>query len=382
MKIVFVYDAVYPWIKGGAEKRIYELGKRLVDNGHEVHVFGVKWWDGADVIRYENMMLHGVCKPMELYVDGRRSISEAIIFSIKLFPHLIKEKFDIFDVSAFPYFSCFSVKLVSVLRRTPMIVTWHEVWRDYWYEYLGWQGFFGKHIEYLVSKLTSKSIAVSAMTKKYLVLLGVGEKNIRIVPNGIDLKRIAKIQPSSQECDILFVGRLIREKNIDILLGAIDHIKDSLSNVKCHIIGEGPEKERLVKLAADHRLLNNVQFFGPLDYDEVISKIKSSKVLVLPSSREGFGIVIIEALACGVPVITVKNSRNAASLLVNEKIGFVLNLDAKELGKATHTLITDSNLREKMSRFAVEVSRGYDWDNITKQLIHSYEELIERKSNS
>ena len=123
MKIAFVYDAVYPWIKGGAEKQIHEVGKRLAKQGHEVHVFGVKWWDGAEIISYEGMVLHGVCAPMELYINGRRSIYEALVFSIRLFPHLIREKFDLIDASAFPYFSCFSAKFVSVLRRTRIVVT-------------------------------------------------------------------------------------------------------------------------------------------------------------------------------------------------------------------------------------------------------------------
>ena len=86
MKIAMVYDAIYPWVKGGGEKRIYELSKRLVSQGHEVHLFGVKWWSGPDIIENEGMILHGVCGKMELYVDGRRSISEAIIFSIRLIP--------------------------------------------------------------------------------------------------------------------------------------------------------------------------------------------------------------------------------------------------------------------------------------------------------
>lgn len=143
MKIAFVYDAVYPWVKGGAEKRIYELGRRLAERGHDVHLFGVKWWDGPGKLQYEGMTLHGVCAPMELYVNGRRSITEAILFALRLFPYLVREKFDLIDASAFPYFSCFSVKLVSIIRRTPVVITWHEVWGDYWYEYLGWRGFFG-----------------------------------------------------------------------------------------------------------------------------------------------------------------------------------------------------------------------------------------------
>lgn len=243
MKIAFVYDAVYPWVKGGAEKRIYELGKRLAGQGNEVHIFGIKWWDGADIVVSEGMVLHGVCRPMELYVNGRRSTSEAVIFSVKLLPHLLSERFNVIDVSAFPYFSCFSAKLASILMRTPMVITWHEVWGNYWYEYMGWRGFFGKLVEHLVSKLTSSSIAVSVMTREDLGPLGVRGKNIYIISNGIDPGRIASITPSADECDILFVGRLIREKNVDILIEAVDYLRDKLPDIKCHIIGDGPERE-------------------------------------------------------------------------------------------------------------------------------------------
>jgi glycosyltransferase involved in cell wall biosynthesis len=376
MKIAFVYDAVYPWVKGGAEKRIYELGKRLAAEGNEVHIFGVKWWDGSEVIENEGMVLHGVCEPLELYVNGRRSIAEAIIFSIKLLPHLFRERFDVIDTSAFPYFSCFAVKLISIFRRTPMVITWHEVWEDYWYEYLGAKGFFGRLVEHLVSKLTHTSIAVSSLTKKNLVSLGVNSENIQIVPNGIDLKKIAEISLSPDECDIIFVGRLIKEKNVDVLLEAVGYVKETLPDVKCHIRGDGPENGRLVGLAAELGLLDNVRFSGFMEYDEVIACIKSSKLLALPSSREGFGMVVLEAFACGVPVITVKGERNAAYELVNEKTGSVVNLDARELGKAICTLIRDGALREKMAAFTKDAAKEFDWDKIAQQLSCFYEELI------
>ncbi|MFH0904460.1 MAG: glycosyltransferase family 4 protein [Methanobacteriota archaeon] len=375
MKLAFVYDAVYPWVKGGAEKRIYELGRRLVQQGHDVHVFGVKWWDGADVITNEGMVLHGVCGKKELYVHGRRSISEAVIFSIELIPHLFKEKFDLIDVSVFPYFSCFSVKLVSVLTRTPVIFTWHEVWGDYWYEYMGRFGYFGKLVESIVSKLTSKSIAVSEMTKNGLGSLGVSAENIRIVPNGIDVKIISSIKPSVDKCDIIFVGRLIKEKNADVLIEAMDHARKVLPDIKCHIIGDGPERERLLRLVSEYGLSNNVRFFGFMDYNDVIAHMKSSRALVIPSSREGFGMVVIEAYACGVPVITVRGPRNAACGLVNEKTGFVVNLDAKELGETICVLMNDAALQKKMSKSALDAAQDHDWDMISRRLMSVYSKL-------
>ncbi len=373
MKLAFVYDAVYPWVKGGAEKRIYELGKRLAEQGNEVHVFGVKWWEGAEVIKNESMTLHGVCRARELYVNGRRSIAEAVIFSVKLFPHLLRERFDVIDVSAFPYFPCFTAKLVSLLKRTPMIITWHEVWGDYWYEYMGWRGFFGKLVERIASRLARGQIAVSSLTKKNLVSLGVDSESTHIVPNGIDLRRISGIKPSPYKSDIIFAGRLIKEKNVDVLLDALEHVRNTLPETKCSIIGDGPEKKRLIGLAAERKLLDNVGFSGFMGHEEVIARIKSSKVLVLPSTREGFGMVVIEAFACGVPVVTVSSARNAACGLVREETGMVVEFDAKELGSAICTLLTNNELRGKMAEAAKKAAHGYDWGARVKQLISLYE---------
>ena len=89
MKIAFLYDAVYPYEKGGAQKRIWELARRLADN-HDVHLYGMHYWDGPPVIERENVTLHGVCEPQELYVEGRRSIPQAIYFAVTLLPTLLR----------------------------------------------------------------------------------------------------------------------------------------------------------------------------------------------------------------------------------------------------------------------------------------------------
>lgn len=378
MKIAFVYDAVYPWIKGGAEKRIYEIGTRLAKGGDEVHLFGIKWWDGEDVIEYDGMVLHGVCPAQELYVNGRRSIKEALVFSLKLVCPISREKFDIIDVSVFPYISCFSVKFVSVFRSTPVVFTWHEVWGDHWYEYMGRMGVFGKIVERMVLVLSSNIVAVSEMTKKNLQLPGPDGKNIRIIPNGVDLKNISAVTPSDEACDVLFVGRLIREKNVDVLLEAVTLVQDDVPDVKCCIIGTGPEKEQLVGLAASHGLTDggSVRFFGFMEYDEMIARMKSSKVLVLPSSREGFGIVVVEAFACGVPVVTVAEVHNAAAELVDGACGSVVELDARAIAGAVLALLGDTEYHEKMASGAKERAQGYGWNGIVAKLRMVYEGLV------
>jgi len=104
MKIAFIYDAVYPWIKGGAEKRIYQLAKGLADKGHEVHWYGVGWWwpeSGKKDMEMDGIKLHGVCKPMELYGDDRRSIKEALYFALMILFKLRAGRYDIIDCQGF-----------------------------------------------------------------------------------------------------------------------------------------------------------------------------------------------------------------------------------------------------------------------------------------
>lgn len=387
MKVAFVYDAIYPWVKGGAEVRIHELGRRLSLQGHDVHLFGIKWWEGNDVLQYEGMTLHGVCKAQDLYVNGRRSISEALILSVKLFPALMNEKFDIIDVSVFPYFSCFTVKTVSILKKIPSVFTWHEVWGDYWYEYLGKRkGLFGLVVERAVARISNNNIAVSEWTKDRLeAFLGTG-KEITVLPNGIDLKLISEIKPAGQDYseiqgskvyDIIFAGRLIKEKNADVLIKAVSLLKRDNPDICCCIVGDGPERNALEKLTLELDVQENVIFEGFQEYRALIEKIKASKVLVLPSSREGFGIVVIEAFACGVPVITVKEKYNAAQGLVEDGIdGFVVKLEENEIAKGVKRIIKGGSKNMKVSEAALNKAKKYNWDEIVENILLEYEHFF------
>lgn len=365
MKIAFVYDAIYPWVKGGAEKRIYEIGRRLAERGNEVHLFGVKWWEGEDIIEFEGMVLHGVCDSRELYTNGRRSITQALSFSTSLFRPLLKDEFDVIDVSVFPYFSCFTAKSVSVAKRTPLVFTWHEVWDDYWYEYMGRIGIFGWVVERIVSKLSKDNIAVSRWTKAKMETIGIKTKNICVIPNGIDLEQIQRIKPSSEQSDIVFAGRLIKEKNVDLLLRVVSILKNSTSDIRCIIMGDGPEKERLLHLTEELRLEDNILFTGFIEYDELIGNIKASRVLVLPSKREGFGIVAIESFACGKPVVTVNCKDNAAQEIVVDSVnGFVVKAEKEEIAKNLTTILNNEVLYGKLVRNVTQETEKYSWEKI------------------
>jgi glycosyltransferase involved in cell wall biosynthesis len=375
MKIAFVYDVIYPYVKGGVEKRVWELAVRLTHHGHEVHLFGMKFWEGEDIISREDVFLHGVCRAQKIYTRGRRSIWQAVYFSLHLLSPLHKEKFDIIDCQQFPYFSCFSSKLISKLRKTPLVITWHEVWGEYWYEYLGWKGFGGKITERMVSLLTQHCVAVSLTTKNNLKSLGYHQQ-ITIIPNGVDLQHIRLINPSDEPSDIIFVGRLIKEKHVDLLIRAFAILSSEQPELRLLIIGEGPEQDAITKIIQELSLENRVVLRGFLDdHDKVIALMKSAKVLVNPSTREGFGITALEALACGIPVVTINNPANAIRDLINEKNGFTCSLSEKDLAVTIRIAL---RRYAEMKNDCIASASAYDWEKITSDIERYYLSVIER----
>lgn len=378
MKIAFIYDAVYPWVKGGAEKRVYELATRLAQRGHDVHWYSLGWWwpeKGETDMLIDGIHLHGVSNPIELYSDDRRSIKEALIFSLKLFNPLFKENYDVVDCQGFPFFSCFTAKVHAMTGKSKLVITLLEVWGDFWYEYLGKLGIFGKLVERTMLSLTDNLITISYKTKKDLRRIKKSERSI-VIPPGIDFSYIQKIKTSDEVSDIIFVGRLIKEKNVDILIKSISIIKEKNPNISCLIIGEGPERSKLEKLVDDLKINDNINFKGFMEnHDYIIGYMKSSNVFVLPSVREGFGIVVIESNACGIPVVVVDHEMNAAKDLVHEGVnGYKAKLSPEDI---SDKIIKSIENKDKMKTSCIDSSKGYDWNKIVDDLEKVYLEIID-----
>jgi glycosyltransferase involved in cell wall biosynthesis len=372
MRIAFVTDVVYPYIKGGAEKRIYELSRRLAASGHEVHIFSVKWWEGPSVKKENGITYHGVCKPRNLYEGERRSIIEALAFGLFVTVPLIREKFDVIDCNQHPYFSMFSCKLASLLRGERFYATWHEVWGNYWYDYIGKAGFFGRQIERITARLPDRIIAVSARTASELTGIGVKPDRIIVIPNGFGGESIRTIGPSTAIFDVAFAGRLIKDKHVDVLIKACAEASKTRP-VKLIVIGDGPERDALEALVSELHMEDSVTFTGLVEETSLIASIKGAKTFVLPSTREGFSITTLEALACGIPVITVNGEKNSAQELVENKVtGLIVGLSEKELSKAILDMLGDEPERKRMSDRCFKSIERYDWDVVATRLTEVY----------
>jgi glycosyltransferase involved in cell wall biosynthesis len=373
MKIAFVYDAIYPYVKGGVEKRIWELAVRLSRRGHEVHLLGMKFWDGEDILIREGICLHGVCPTHKLYSGGRRSLIQPLNFSISLIFPLLREKFDITDCQVFPYFSCFSAGFVSEIRKTPLTLTWIEVWGDYWYEYIGKKGFFGKLMEQYIAGFLYPTIAISQFTAHRSKM--IYHKPIdAVIPIGIDIGKINTITPSLEQSDIIFVGRLIKEKNTDLLIQAAALVLPEYPELRIVIVGEGPEEKKIQDIIRQKSLEDVVRLHSFYDnHDDLMAAMKSSKIFVLPSTREGFGISALEALACGLPIVTIDHPANAIRDLIDGNNGFLCSLSAEDLA---NTILLALRYHKEMRNYCIRSAESFDWEHITSDIEAFYQMVI------
>ncbi|AEM57273.1 hexosyltransferase / glycosyltransferase [Haloarcula hispanica ATCC 33960] len=363
-------NVLYPFITGGAEKRIYEIGKRLTNQAHDVTIYGRHYWDGPMEMTYEGMTLRAVSPERELYTndDGRRSITEALEFSkdvvVPLRRHI--DEHDVVVASVFPYFPVLATKLASLRTNTPLVTTWHEVWRTYWEDYLGYLAPFGKTFEYATARVPQHPIAVSKLTGSRLAEIGPKQSNIRTVPNGIDYEQIRNTPPAEDGFDILFAGRLIEDKRVDILLRAFEEVASDETTLG--IIGDGPEREELETLAGSLTMAEQITFTGFLEeYDDVLAQMRTASIFATPSTREGFGITAAEAMAADCIVIGADHPDSA----VGEVIG-----DAGFLAEPTVdgvAIVLDEVLAgTQPSTDPLERAKRFDWDQVADDALEAY----------
>jgi glycosyltransferase involved in cell wall biosynthesis len=377
MKIGFVYDAVYPWVKGGAERLFYEVGRRLVKRGHEVHWWGMKSWTGTDTIENEGMLCHSLGPAVPMYHrSGRRSITEALAFGLYGLRMLGAQKLDVVDCGQFPYFHLLPLRARCWLGGTPMVVSWYEVWGDHWYEYLGRPGFIGKAVERTFTRIPDHIVAVSEQTRRDILGLGAPESKVELIPLGIDFRAIKQVAPSDHPHDIVYIGRLKKHKNVDALITAVALLKRSIPAVSAGIIGDGPEMENLRSRARALGVENNVTFYGAIErFEDAAAIMKAAAVFMHPSTKEGGGsITLFEANACGLPVIAVRCPNGIDPSLIEERRNgaWVESLSPETLAAAAESLLKDRAALDALKRDSIGFAKQFDWDIITARYEDTY----------
>lgn len=339
--VALVTDAIFPYHRGGKEMRYHELARRLARHA-DVHVYTMHWWDGPRVCREGPVTFHAICPRLPLYRGERRSIVQALMFALMCL-RLLWRRFDVIDADHMPYIQLFPLWLVTRLRRKRLVVTWNECWGpEYWSSYLGRAGRIGWWFERASMHLPDHVIAVAPQTATRLRAYVGDRVPVSVAPNGVDLQRIRHAASSAPPCDAIVVGRLIAHKRIDMLLDAIALLRRADVSVRCRIIGNGPAEGALRAQATALGITDAVDFrHDVVDDDDLYSHLKSARSFVFPSEREGFGMAVLEALACGVTVITTSAPDNLARHLVaRSTTGVVCEPEPAALADAMRGLLT------------------------------------------
>ena len=376
LRIAFVYDALYPHQKGGAERRIVELARRLAVR-HEVHVVSWRHWEGPSETDEGAVQFHGVGTPPNLYgSDGKRTVREAVAFAARLVPAVLRGRYDVIDCPATPYIPLYACWAASRLTGTPLVATWHEFWGDHWEEYLAHRPTVARAARWAESAalhLGDRYVAVSAFTAHRLRDAGLTDERIRVVDNGVSVGAYRSAQRSPIRSDLIYVGRLIEDKRVDLLISAVARLSTVMPDLRCLIIGDGPERDRLEAQSAAEGTTERIRFLGQVEEADKIALLRASRIFVLPSVREGFGIAVVEAQAAGLAPVVVRGELTAASTLIRDRVdGLVCAPRVEDLTDTIRGLLGDPIRLRDIRAAATQAAERWDWDRVAIEMERIY----------
>jgi len=205
-------------------------------------------------------------------------------------------------------------------------------------------------------------IAVSRYLKREVVNLGVEESKVRVIYAGISFSFSNEKEKKGKEKRAVYIGSLVKQKGVDILLKAFKDIDGEL-----FIIGDGKERDSLEKIAG-----KKVYFLGEMEnLDKIFSK---ASVLILPSREEGFGLVLLEAMSNGIPVIATRVG--GIPEIINNKNGLMVEIEnVEELRKAISLILNNRKIAKKFSSFGRKTAKKFSWRKMAHEVDNIYENL-------
>jgi glycosyltransferase involved in cell wall biosynthesis len=337
VRICVVYDLLYPQTVGGAERWYRNVSLRLADERNDVTYLTMRHWDPGPEPNLPGVHVIAVAGRMPLYTDGRRRIPPALAFGFGVLWHLIRHgrDYDVVHTASFPYFSLLAAALVRPFARYRIVVDWHELWtRDYWREYLGrLGGWFGWRVQRLCLRVPQHAFCFSRLVEGRLAAEGV-HGGVTLLEGQFEGEPAAAPRPA--EPVVVFAGRHIPEKNPVAVVHAVAKARETIPDLRGEIYGDGPERPQVLAAIAEHRLEDVLEAPGFVDEAVIEDALARALCLVLPSRREGYGLVVVETLSKGTPVVLVQGEDNASTELIEEGVnGFVVaSASAHDLAEA------------------------------------------------
>lgn len=272
--------------------------------------------------------------------------------------------------------------------RLPLVFTHHTMYSEYvHYVPLVSQRFSGELVTRYTVRYCNRCtliIAPSQATRAFLTSRGV-RAPIKVLPTaGIELDRFATLNPSwvkpaygipSDAPLVITVGRLGREKRFEMLLMAFAHAARG-GRERLLVVGGGAQANELRRVAEALDVAGQVIFTGPLEHDRVLDCYAAADVFAFASPTETQGLVVIEAMAAGLPVVAV-GAGGVAETVADGETGLLTELDPGALGAAIRRMLDDPALRRRCAASGRQAARAYAIDEIVHRLVELYRQVAE-----
>ncbi len=365
MKTALCTEVLYPLY--GVERRVYEMARRLPKHG-----FGADVFTSTAAEHFPRLSVKQVSPPT-IMAPPKRDYAACLKFMSGLFRELTQRRFDIIDANG--HMSLLPCSLAASKTNTPVVATIHDLYfKDWGKMYKGRAAVFGLPFEVISAKMKyDRIIALNSSIRHKLVhTLRIPGEKIEVIPSGIDTKELDRTKSRKKQNEILFAGRLVPQKNVDLLIKAFSHIKDA----KLTIIGDGTEKENLIALATKLDLKARIKFISPVSRTHLIRSLRAATVFVMPSKRENFGIVPLEAMYCGTATVST-NTEGPRDYIKSGENGMLVEIgNEKRLYRSISLILSDNVFRKRLEKRGRRTAKEFDWERIIGRIADMYKETL------
>ena len=387
MKILHSIPYFAPaWDYGGPVRSCYLLSKHLARKGHEVTVYTTDSLNGNERLRQLDEIIDNV------KVNRFRNISNTLSYRYNISTPIglirCPKDFSDFDiVHIHEYRTLQNIFIRRHAKRHNIPYTLHARGGLTTFFYKGMlKKTFDKLWGYRILQDAAKVIALTKIEAEQYKEMGLADDKIEVVPNGIDFAEFEHLPPQGQfrkkyAIDdgtrvILYLGRIHQIKGIDLLVKAFAQSTKEFSNTRLVIVGpDDGFLRKLEELVRELAIEEMVLFTGPLHGEARLAAYVDAEVYVLPSFYEIFGLTILEAMACGTPVIVTDRCGLADD--VNNEAGLVVPYDEEALSEAMVKILGDESMRQEFGvKGRVLVREKFSWDRISDQVERLYEQIL------
>jgi glycosyltransferase involved in cell wall biosynthesis len=378
VKVVQLTPDFPPPLTGGGGYHVYNLARELVRKGVNVTVFTLNKGHASLLAKTEVEIHFGKVKVVRVPAFYIPKTTYAI--APQLVPLLLKEDADIIHTHGYQFFPSDVALLASKIKKSPLVLTLHGFPRDFdKLSHRAYFTFFGKEI----LRTASKIISVSQRVAYEFRSIGVPEEKITLVPNGVDLEEYKQL-PSGDlfrkrldikedERMLLTIGRLEKIKGFQYLIKALPSIIKEVGSTKLVIAGpEFSYGSELKQLVEETNVRDNVIFYGPINGKEKFEAFSAADIVTIPSLYEGFGILLLEAMAAGKPLIATSTGA-APEIIQNGKNGILVNPgDSEDLAGKVIKLLSDERLMSFISQESRKTVEAFDWEKVSEHIHKLY----------